>query len=229
MTRLLISRITSAAGDTPLPSLPGRPLLSLCLALSPLLLSSCAVDAKPEPDLSARTAQVLRNSFTARGIAGMDRLDQDPVQQTCTEYTEKPMPPAVADNITRSQLATIRKPASGKLIGDWRAGEKLAQEGRGLQFSDAADGPRGGNCYACHQLAPQEISYGNLGPSLAKYGALRGNSAAVVEYTYGKIFNAQAYAACTNMPRFGARQILTPEQIADLTALLLDPESPVNR
>ena len=79
------------------------------------------------------------------------------------------------------------------------------------------------------QLGAQEISYGNLGPSLAKYGALRGNSAAIVEYTYNKIYNAQAYTACTNMPRFGHRQILTPEQITDLVALLLDPQSPVNK
>ena len=214
----------------PTRSATGLLLLRLSSCLFPaILLAGCALDAKPEPDISARTAEVLRNSFTARGIAGMDRLEQDAVQKTCTEYAEKALPPEAAERITRSQLANIVKPASGKLIGDWRAGEKLAQEGRGLQFSDAVDGPRGGNCYACHQLAPQEISYGNLGPSLAKYAALRGNSAAIVEYTYGKIYNAQAYAACTNMPRFGARQILTPEQIADLTALLLDPESPVNR
>ena len=207
-----------------------RRLLTASLVLPLIcLLGSCATGTLPVPDLAARTADVLRKSFTARGIAGMDRLEQDSVQRICTEHAEKPLPPAVAEEITRSQLATIVKPASGTLIGDWRAGEKLAREGRGLQFSDAVDGPRGGNCYACHQLAPQEISYGNLGPSLAKYGALRGNSAAVVEYTYGKIFNAQAYAACTNMPRFGTRQILTPEQIADLTALLLDPASPVNR
>jgi sulfur-oxidizing protein SoxX len=193
------------------------------------LLAACAAQPQPEADLSAQTAQVLRNSFVARGIAGMDRLDQDMVQQLCTEYGDKPLPPAVAEKIVASQLATIKKPASGKLIGDWLAGEKLAQEGRGLQFSDTADGPKGGNCYACHQLGAQEISYGNLGPSLAKYGALRGNSTAIVEYTYGKIYNAQAYTACTNMPRFGHRQILTPEQITDLVALLLDPQSPVNK
>lgn len=205
-----------------------RILLSTTALVCAAFVGACAVKPQTDSDLSAQTAQVLRNSFKARGIAGMDRLDQDAVQQLCTEYAERTLPPAVAEKITASQLPTIKKPASGKLIGDWRAGEKLAQEGRGLQFSDTMDGPRGGNCYACHQLAPQEISYGNLGPSLAKYGALRGNTAAVVEYTYGKIYNSQAYAACSNMPRFGFRQILTPEQIADLVALLLDPASPVN-
>lgn len=199
------------------------------LAFFMLLLAGCAADQPNERELAAQTAEVMRTSFVARGIAGLDRLDQDMVQQLCTEYAGKALPPAIADQITASQLKTIVKPASGRLMGDWKAGEKLAQEGRGLQFSDSATGPRGGNCYACHQLGAQEISYGNLGPSLAKYGALRGRSDAVLEYTYAKIYNSEAFAACSNMPRFGHRGILTPEQIADLVALLLDPESPVNK
>ena len=178
---------------------------------------------------AGRAAEVMRASFAARGIAGMDRLDQDEVQKLCTEYAGKTLPPEVADRIRKSQLETVRKPASGKLMGDWKAGEKVAQDGRGLQFSDKEDGPRGGNCYACHQIAPQEISFGNIGPSLRNYGKQRGTSEAVVEYTYNKVYNAQAYAACSNMPRFGHRQILTPEQIADVVALLLDPQSPANQ
>lgn len=194
-------------------------------------LGGCAGGREPESkaDLASRAASIMRSSFAAHGIAGMDRLDQDEVQKICTEFAEKPLPPQVAEKINALQLKTIKNPASGKLMGDWKAGEKVAQEGRGLQFSDSADGPRGGNCYACHQISPQEISYGNLGPSLAKYGALRGNDTAVIQYTYAKIYNAQAFSACSNMPRFGYRQILTPEQIADLVALLLDPQSPVNR
>lgn len=197
--------------------------------LALLGVAGCTLSTPPVPDLAVRTAQVLHASFAASGMAGLDRLDQDAQQKTCTEFAGQALPAAVSEDLMRAQRLTIKKPVSGRLMGNWRAGEKLAQEGRGLQFSDALNGPRGGNCYACHQLAPQEISYGNLGPSLAKYGALRGNSTAVVEYTYGKIYNAQAYAACSNMPRFGYRQILTPEQIADLVALLLDPHSPVNQ
>lgn len=194
-------------------------------------LSGCAGDREPEfkEDLASKAASIMRSSFAARGIAGMDRLDQDEVQKICTEFAEKPLPAELAEKINALQLKSVKKPDSGKLMGDWKAGEKLAQEGRGLQFSDSADGPRGGNCYACHQISPQEISYGNLGPSLAKYGVSRGNDAAVVEYTYAKIYNAQAFSACSNMPRFGYRQILTPEQIADLVALLLDSQSSVNR
>jgi len=171
----------------------------------------------------------LKGSFASKGSAGLDRLDQDDVQRLCTAYAGQPLPPDVQEKIQQSQLASIKKPASGNLIGDWKAGEAIAQEGRGLQFSDPVGGPQGGNCYACHQLAPEEISFGTLGPSLLHYGKLRGQSPAIVEYTYNKIYNSQAYAACTGMPRFGHNHILTPEQIADVVALLLDPQSPVNR
>ena len=46
---------------------------------------------------------------------------------------------------------------------------------------------------------------------------------------YGKIYNAQAFTACSNMPRFGHNGILTEQQMKDVTALLLDPDSPVNK
>jgi sulfur-oxidizing protein SoxX len=171
----------------------------------------------------------IKASFAAKGIAGLDRLDQDEVQRLCTEYAQKPLPPEAAAKIQQAQMTAIKQPASGKLIGDWKAGEALAQEGRGLQFSDKVGGPQGGNCYACHQLTHEEIAYGNIGPSLLNYGKLRGQSDAVVQYTYAKIYNSQAYSACSNMPRFGHNHILTPEQIADIVALLMDPQSPVNR
>jgi sulfur-oxidizing protein SoxX len=210
-----------------------RIVIGLTAVAGAIGLIGCAATAmndKQETEQAAKRAgDVLRASFAAKGIAGMDRLDQDEIQRICTEYAEKPLPSDVADKIQKSQLVTVKKPASGKLIGDWKTGEKLAQDGRGFQFSDAADGPRGGNCYACHQITPQEISYGNIGPSLLYYGKLRGNSEAIVEYTYNKVYNSNAYNACSNMPRFGHKQILTPEQIADVVALLLDPESPVNK
>ena len=40
--------------------------------------------------------------------------------------------------------------------------------------------------------------------------------------------HSKAYAACSNMPRFGHANLLTEQQIRDLMALLLDPKSPVN-
>ena len=90
-------------------------------------------------------------------------------------------------------------------------------------------GPVGGNCYACHQLAPQEVSYGTIGPSLYQFGKLRGYGPDIQKYAYGKIWNAEAYSACSNMPRFGHAGILTEAQIKDVVALLMDPNSPVNK
>ncbi len=58
---------------------------------------------------------------------------------------------------------------------------------------------------------------------------LRGNSEAVVQYTWGKIYNAKAYNACSNMPRMGHYKLLTEDQMRHVMALLLDPASPVNQ
>ncbi|HEV2009045.1 MAG TPA: sulfur oxidation c-type cytochrome SoxX, partial [Burkholderiales bacterium] len=133
----------------------------------------------------------------------------------------------LAEKMQKAQLATIKYPA--RLMGDWRAGESIAQSGRGKQFTDDPAIPIGGNCYACHQLAPQELAFGTIGPSLHQYGRLRGASETVQRYTYGKIYNAEAYSTCSGMPRFGHNNILTQEQIVDLVAYLLNPDSPVNK
>ena len=114
-------------------------------------------------------------------------------------------------------------------LGDWKNGERIAQEGRGKQYSDDPKGPVGGNCYACHQLAPQEVSYGTIGPSLYQFGKTRGYTDDMRKYAYGKLWNAEAYNACSLMPRFGHSKILTEAQVKDLVALLMDPESPVNK
>jgi L-cysteine S-thiosulfotransferase len=58
---------------------------------------------------------------------------------------------------------------------------------------------------------------------------VRGYAPEIAKYAYGKIYNAEAYSACSNMPRFGHSQILTEQQIKNVVALLMDPESPVNK
>jgi len=135
----------------------------------------------------------------------------------------------VRERLEKTALATVRYPGDGQWTGDWKNGERIAQTGVGLQWTDTANQVNGGNCYACHQLSKAEISFGNIGPSLYNYGKLRGNGEAVVRYTWGKIWNTNAYNACSSMPRFGDAGILTEAQIKDLMALLLDPSSPVNQ
>ena len=203
-------------------------LLWGCAGLFAASVVGCAT-AQSDVDVSRQAAAVLKGSFKANGQAGLDRLDQDETQRLCTQYANKPLPKDVAEMIEKLNTASIRWPADGKWLGDWKNGERIAQEGRGKQFSDDPKGTVGGNCYACHQLTPQEVSYGTIGPSLYQFAKLRGYTDETRKYAYGKIWNADAYSACSNMPRFGHSQILTEQQIKDLVALLTDPESPVNK
>ena len=197
-------------------------------ALFAAVLVGCAT-APSDERISADASAMIKNSFKARGQAGLDRLDQDDTQRLCSQAAGKTPPRDVAERIEKQNLATIKYPADGKLLGDWKNGEKIAQDGRGKQYSDDPKGPVGGNCYACHQLAPQELAYGTIGPSLYRFGKLRGYTVETQRYAYGKIFNSEAFAACSTMPRFGHHGILSEQQIKDVTALLMDPASPVNQ
>jgi L-cysteine S-thiosulfotransferase len=195
------------------------------VALLPL---GCAI-APSNEEIAAQSTVMLQASFKATGQAGLDRLNQDETQRACSAIGNKAVAKDVAEKIEKLNLATIRYPADGKYLGDWKNGEKIAQEGRGKQFSDDVAGPVGANCYACHQLTPQEVSYGTIGPSLYGFGKLRGYGSDIQRYAYGKLFNAEAFSACTTMPRFGHNGILTEQQLKDVTALLMDPQSPVNK
>jgi sulfur-oxidizing protein SoxX len=197
-------------------------------ALFAAVLVGCAI-APSDERISADASAMIKNSFKARGQAGLDRLDQDDTQRLCSQAAGKTPPRDVAERIEKQNLATIKYPADGKLLGDWKNGEKIAQDGRGKQYSDDPKGAVGGNCYACHQLAPQELAYGTIGPSLYRFGKLRGYTVETQRYAYGKIFNSEAFAACSTMPRFGHNGILSEQQIKDVTALLMDPASPVNQ
>jgi sulfur-oxidizing protein SoxX len=176
---------------------------------------------------SREVTEVLKRDFKPRGQATMDRVVQDGVQRICTETHDKP-PAGVAKAMEADQMRTIVFP-SGSLMGDWKRAEKMAQSGRGAMWSDKPGVAAGGSCYNCHQLSPQETSYGTIGPSLLAFGKKRGNGPDMQRYVYGKIYNAKAYSACSQMPRLGWSGTLTEEQIKDFTALLLDPESPVNK
>jgi sulfur-oxidizing protein SoxX len=185
--------------------------------------------AMSDKEAQDKADAMMAASFKERGQAKLDRLKQDETLANCSKYAGKDLPKDVAKKIEEANFASIKYPADGKMMGDWKEGERIAQTGVGKQFSDDPARPAGGNCYACHKLDPKELSYGTIGVSLEKFGKLRGTSEAIQKYTWGKIWNAQAFSACSNMPRFGHNGILTEEQIKHLVALLLDPESPVNK
>lgn len=189
--------------------------------------AGCATVAT-ETDYGKAALALMKSDFKSKGPATVECvLNQDEAQRLCSEYpTERPK--EVAAKIEAEQLKQVKYPSDGKYLGNWQEGEKIAQSGRGMQSSDKIGSPNGGNCYACHQLTKAEISFGNIGPSLYQYGKIRGQSEEMLKYTWGKIYNSQAFTACSNMPRFGHKGILDEKQMKDVMALLLDPKSPVN-
>jgi sulfur-oxidizing protein SoxX len=185
-------------------------------------------------DGASAAEQVFRKSFSsATPEEWKTRLEQDEVNALCSRYRNAPPPEAAARIIELSQ-ASLRLPTDTKaMLGDWKSGEKLASIGTGGHIGkiqpDRAGTPRGGNCYACHTIARKEVAAGNLGPALTGYAKVRGTSPEAIRYVYAKIYNAQAFFPCSSMPRFGHNQWLTQQEIADIVAFLLDPESPANQ
>lgn len=195
-----------------------------------LLLSACAKLGNQMPDADALAEKAVSTSWQNMQPGWEKRLVQDATQKQCSLAKDKPAKEQ-ADSIEKlNQSYKVVYPAGGKMMGDWAKGEALAQNGYGMRVGD--NDPKrenGGNCYACHQIQKKELSFGTMGPSLLNFGKLRGTSEPIVKYTYDKIYNSQAFSACSNMPRYGHNAILNAEQISHLVALLLDPQSPVNQ
>ena len=205
------------------------------VAAASLLGVGCA-SLPSTAELDAQAVAMIKSAFRDQGIAKVDRLNQDLAQSACS--AANPPTDAVKAKIVEEALASVKWPSNGKFIGDWKEGEKLAQSGRGMTWTDATADPKanGAQCYNCHQVSKQEISYGTIGPSLYHYGKMRGitdpNSAAaepIVKYVWTKLWNSNAYMPCSGMPRFGHAKLLNEDQLRHVMALLLDPKSPVNQ
>jgi sulfur-oxidizing protein SoxX len=202
------------------------------------LVAGCA-SLPSSAELDAMTDRIVKASFRTERIATVDRiLATDETNRLCSQADAagKPLDEKTAKRIEESNFKAIKWPSDGKFLGNWKQGESIAQSGRGLTWTDDAKAAAGGNCYNCHQISKEEISFGTLGPSLYNYGKIRGvkdpndpASRAIVEYTWGKIWNSKAYNACSNMPRAGHMGILTETQVRHIVGLLLDPKSPVNQ
>lgn len=206
-----------------------RPGTAATIAAGAAVLAACAaLQSSPRDEALA----LMRRDFHAEGIVGMERLKEDDVQAACNKYNNNP-PAELATKLQNRQYAAVKWPADGKLLGDWKVGEKTAQRGRGMTWRDkphqtSRGEPNGGSCYNCHQIGPDTTSFGTVGPSLYQFAKRRGYGTDVQRYAYAKIYNAKAYNVCSTMPRFGHAGALTVDQIRDLTALLMDPASPVN-
>ena len=213
-----------------------KPLMLAAPIAAAIVLAGCSTGMS-SADYDKLAAEVTKASFQDKNLVKVDRLIQDENMALCSaaEVAGKPLDEKTTKAIEDAAMKTIKWPADGKFLGDWKKGEAVAQSGRGSTWSDDAKVVNGGNCYNCHQIDKKEISYGTIGPSLYNYGKLRGvsdpaaeASKAIVEYTWGKLWNSQAYNACSHMPRAGHKGILSEAQLKDIMALLLDPKSPVN-
>jgi len=163
----------------------------------------------------------------------LDRQTQDELQQICSGEGRAGLTSETTARVLALSKASIKLPEGGITLGDWREGEKVARSGYGFRVGHKNDSHEkrdpGGNCYACHQMDPEEYTYGTLGPSLKSFGKMRGNTPQTREYLYNVIYSPHTYFPCTHMPRFGTNGVLTEKQIADVMAYLLDPKSPVNK
>lgn len=188
------------------------------------VLAQRAVRAK-----SVTIDHLMQDGFKGAAPDWQARLVQDETQKVCSTSRNGPSEPAAAV-IRKRERAAIVYPPDGQFVGDWKKGEALAQSGYGGRYTDVP--PRqanGGNCYACHQLDKKEVSFGTLGPSLSEYGKIRKFGEPFAKAAYEHIYNPHASQPCANMPRFGANKFLSIEQIKDLVAYLMSPDSPVNK
>ncbi len=198
-------------------------------ALAIVAMSAALAQQKPAVD-PAKVDAAVKAAFPTAPADWQSRLASDETMKQCSAHQNLP-PKAVGEAIQAREKARIEYPADGKLVGDWKKGEAVAQSGFGLRFTDypVRNRVNGGNCYACHQLNKQEDSYGTVVPSMLGYGKIRKYGEAETKAAYEKIYNPHASYPCSLMPRLGTNKVLTIDQIKDAVALLMSPDSPVNK
>ncbi len=199
-------------------------------AAAGLLVAGCAT--YPDQTTTRQMAEKMVFEAFSGSPAHLKRLEQDHSQQICSKVGDAKLSQDEAAEVVSLARESIKYPASGQIVGNWKTGDMLAHDGSGDRIRDGKTENRkenGALCQNCRALAPGEINVGNVGPALTGYGKQRGNSEAIAKYTYDKIYNAWVYFPCSNMPRLGATGHLTPEQVAHMVAYLIDPQSPINK
>src|SRR6187402_537744 len=106
-------------------------------------VTGSSAQQKPVVDAAKVDADIAK-AFSAAPAEWKPRLEQDESMKECSIHENSP-PKAMAEGIQKREKAKIEYPADGKLMGDWQSGEKLAQSGYGLRFTDyPARNPNGG-------------------------------------------------------------------------------------
>jgi L-cysteine S-thiosulfotransferase len=175
------------------------------------VLAACT-SSPSSADYDKLTADVVKASFQDRGIAKLDRLEQDDANRECSaaDVAGKPLDEKGGQGHRSGQHEDHQVAFGRQVPGRLERGRENCPERSWPDLERQGHAANGGNCYNCHQISKEEISFGTLGPSLYNYGKLRGvtdpnaaASKAIVEYTWGKLWNSRAYNACSQMPRAG--------------------------
>jgi sulfur-oxidizing protein SoxX len=206
------------------------PAIGLAL-IAPALNTPAMAQEQKAPSYKvdpSKIEAVYKDMFKSAKGEWAKRIVQDETQKLCSQYRNQ-LPDKLFEKVLAKEKASVRFPKDGKVIGDWRRGEKIAQSGFGGRFNDKPKTINGGNCYACHQITKKELSYGTLGPSLLGYGKARNFDPKEAKATYAKVYNPQSVMPCSNMPRFGYHGFLSEQQIKDVVALLFAKDSPANQ
>ncbi|MFO8154653.1 MAG: sulfur oxidation c-type cytochrome SoxX [Pseudomonadota bacterium] len=206
------------------------------------VMTGCASDSKPDytnmpadelaEHLIFETDSFRMDQEVQEGGRAEQRLVQDELQEACTVVGGGQPDSDTMAEVAKMARETIEYPEGGIELGDWEKGAELAWSGFGYRIGHKVDNhdqrETGGLCVNCHSFQEERIE-GTIGPDLTGYGNDRGASEDMIKFAYDQMYNPHATFACTDMPRFGAKDLLNKDQIQHLLAYLFDPESPVNQ
>ena len=113
-----------------------------------IALSAASAFAQQQPSVDpARVDAVIKSAFPAAPAEWQARLVPDETLRQCSAHRNSP-PREIAAAIQQREKATIVYPPDGKLLGDWQKGERAAQSGYGLRFTDYPPRSANGGCLA---------------------------------------------------------------------------------
>ena len=177
-----------------------------------------------------RSTPPLQAAFPTAPADWKARLEQDETMKPCSLHENAP-PKAVAEAIADAREGqdriSGRRQAPGRLdvrrearaIGLRAPLHRLSRPpGQRRQLLRLPSVDQGRSQLRHHRPEPARIT-----------ARIRNFSVADTKAAYEKIYNAQAAYPCSNMPRFGTNKVLTIDQIKDLVALVMSPDSPVNK
>jgi sulfur-oxidizing protein SoxX len=79
-----------------------------------IAVAGCAGSAQQnDAQVRAKALEVMKASFKERGIAKLDRLDQDETQALCSQFGAGAPPKDVAAKIEKANLESIKQPSDG--------------------------------------------------------------------------------------------------------------------